>query len=73
MSKTLIIVESPGKISKIQSILGANFLVVASVGHIIDLDSDNMSIDFDNDFTPLYKIIKRKHKDLRQPVNRFKT
>jgi DNA topoisomerase I len=32
----LVIVESPGKIEKIQSILGDDYKVMASVGHIID-------------------------------------
>jgi len=36
--KILVIVESPGKLAKIQAILGDKYLVVASVGHIIDLD-----------------------------------
>ena len=40
----LVIVESPGKIKKIQSILGDNYIVTASVGHIIDLPSKEMSI-----------------------------
>lgn len=45
MSKTLIIVESPGKINKIQNIVGDKYKVIASVGHIIDLDKKNLSID----------------------------
>lgn len=44
-SKTLVIVESPGKIAKIQSILGNKYIVIASVGHIIDLDKKKLSID----------------------------
>ena len=39
MSKPiLVIVESPGKIKKINSILGNNYIVKASVGHVRDLD-----------------------------------
>ena len=34
----LVIVESPGKIKKIQSYLGADYIVDASFGHIRDLD-----------------------------------
>ena len=40
--KTLVIVESPGKIKKIQDILGDSYIVAASVGHIIDLSAKKM-------------------------------
>lgn len=52
MSK-LLIVESPGKIKKIQEYLGPDYKVMASVGHIIDLDDKNMSIDMKT-FEPIY-------------------
>jgi len=55
MSKILVIVESPGKIKKIQHILGSNYIVCASYGHIIDLDDKTMSIDINHDFLPIYK------------------
>jgi len=43
----LFIVESPGKVKKIKSFLGKDFMVAASVGHIRDLPSREMGIDFD--------------------------
>lgn len=52
MSK-LLIVESPGKIKKIQEYLGPDYIVMASVGHIIDLDDKTMSIDMET-FEPIY-------------------
>jgi DNA topoisomerase-1 len=52
MSK-LLIVESPGKIKKIQEYLGPDYTVMASVGHIIDLDAKSMSIDMET-FEPQY-------------------
>jgi len=52
MSK-LLIVESPGKIKKIQEYLGPDYIVMASVGHIIDLDDKTMSIDMES-FEPVY-------------------
>ena len=58
--KILVIVESPGKIKKIQSILGDDYVVTASVGHIIDLASKTMSIDLENDFKPKYVALKGK-------------
>ena len=52
MSK-LLIVESPGKIKKIQEYLGSDYIVMASVGHIIDLDNKTMSINMET-FEPFY-------------------
>lgn len=43
--KSLIIVESPGKISKICSILGSKYKVVASMGHVCDLNPNKLSVD----------------------------
>jgi DNA topoisomerase-1 len=45
MAKNLVIVESPGKIKKIQGFLGAEYKVVASFGHVRDLDKGNDGID----------------------------
>jgi DNA topoisomerase-1 len=69
MSKTLVIVESPGKIKKIQSILGDNYHVIASVGHILDLDKLKMSIDIDNSFEPHYITMPGKE----QVINNIKS
>lgn len=60
--KTLVLVESPGKISKIQKILGNDYIVKASVGHIRMLDPKNMSIDINNNFEPKYIIDPKKKK-----------
>ena len=54
MVKQLIIVESPGKIKKISEILGSDYIVMASVGHIIDLDSKSLSVNTDT-FEPVYR------------------
>ena len=45
MAKNLLIVESPGKIQKLQSILGTNWMVAASVGHIRDLPEDRLGVN----------------------------
>jgi DNA topoisomerase-1 len=59
MSKILVIVESPGKIHKIEAILGSKYKVMASYGHIIDLAEGSMSIDLKNsNFEPEYSVIK---------------
>ena len=54
----LFVIESPGKVAKISGFLGKNYLVKASMGHFRDLDSKSMSIDFDNNFEPIYVITK---------------
>ncbi len=58
MSK-LLIVESPGKIKKISEYLGSDYVVEASVGHIIDLKPDEMSVDLET-FEPTYKVYPNK-------------
>ncbi|PZO58022.1 MAG: type I DNA topoisomerase [Phormidesmis priestleyi] len=50
MPSKLLIVESPGKIKKLSQILGSDWLVKASVGHIRELASDgDDSLGFDID------------------------
>ena len=61
-NKTLVIVESPGKIKKLESILGSDYIVMASVGHIIDLPEKSLSIDIQNDFAPTYAELENKKK-----------
>ena len=60
--KNLVIVESPGKIKKIQSALGNDYIVKASIGHIRDLDESGLSIDIDNGFRPEYVVPADKKK-----------
>lgn len=60
--QNLVIVESPGKINKIQSALGDDFVVMASIGHIRDLDESGLSIDIENGFQPEYVIPAEKKK-----------
>ena len=49
----LLIVESPGKIKKIKEYLGSDYVVMASIGHIIDLNPKGLSVNLDT-FEPLY-------------------
>ena len=60
--QNLVIVESPGKIKKIQSALGGDYVVMASIGHIRDLDESGLSIDIENGFAPEYVIPSDKKK-----------
>lgn len=58
--KTLVIVESPSKAKTIGKYLGANYKVIASVGHVRDLPKSKLGIDIENDFEPQYIPIRGK-------------
>ena len=66
MGKSLIIVESPAKARTITKILGREFMVKASVGHIKDLPENRLGVDIKRNFTPQYVIIKGKEKVIRE-------
>ena len=72
MSKKLFVVESPGKVKKIQGFLGNNFIVSASVGHICDLNKKELGIDVDNDFKPDYQIVDDKKKIVKDLKDKLK-
>lgn len=56
MAKNLVIVESPAKAKTIEGILGKDFLVKSSYGHIRDLSKGDKAIDVANNFKPVYEI-----------------
>ncbi len=58
--KTLVIVESPAKANTIKKILGKNYEVTASYGHIRDLPKTKMGVDVEDNFKPSYSTIKGK-------------
>lgn len=69
----LVIVESPGKIKTIKKYLGADYNVVASVGHIRDLPKSKLGVDIEHDFQPLYENKKEKSaliKDLKSQAKK---
>ena len=51
--KTLVIVESPAKSKTIGKILGSNYLIKASMGHVRDLASKGLGFDIENNFKPV--------------------
>jgi len=63
-AKYLVVVESPAKSKTINKILGKDYKVFASMGHIVDLPVSKMGIDFDNDFEPQYTVMKGRKKYL---------
>lgn len=58
--KNLVIVESPAKAKTIEKILGRDFHVVASFGHVRDLPKSKLGVDVENNFKPSYSTIKGK-------------
>ncbi len=66
MSKSLVIVESPAKAKTIKKYLGSDFLVEASSGHLIDLPSNRLGVEIEEDFKPDYIVIRGKKKYLNQ-------
>jgi DNA topoisomerase-1 len=57
MAKNLVIVESPAKAKTINKYLGADYRVMASIGHIKDLPSKGLGVDVEHDFEPTYEVI----------------
>ncbi len=53
----LVIVESPGKIKKLKSILGAEYEIIASMGHVVDLPPKSFGIDL-NTMQADYAVLK---------------
>ncbi len=62
MSKNLLIVESPAKAKTIEKILGSDFTVKSSFGHVRDLKKGNNGVDIENAFTPNYEVTSDKQK-----------
>ena len=50
----LLIVESPTKARTITRMLGRDFQVLASMGHIRDLPEHTFGVDIEHDFKPEY-------------------
>jgi DNA topoisomerase I len=60
-TKQLLIVESPTKARTIQKYLGADYAVIASVGHVRDLPKTNKdAVDIEGGFIPHYVVPAEK-------------
>lgn len=60
--KALVIVESPAKSKTIKKILGDNFQIEASFGHIRDFPKSVLGFDVQKDFEPSFVVIPEKKK-----------
>jgi len=61
-AKNLVVVESPAKAKTLSRYLGRDFVVAASVGHIVDLPKSKLGVDVEHEFEPHYEVIHGKGK-----------
>jgi DNA topoisomerase-1 len=80
MSRPLVIVESPAKARTLSRLLGDEYRVEASVGHVRDLPENasevpaeikdkpwgRMGVDIENGFRPYYVIARDKASRIRE-------
>jgi DNA topoisomerase-1 len=59
-NKSLVIVESPAKARTLSSILGSEYDIRSSVGHVRDLPKSRLGVDVDGGFAPRYIVPKEK-------------
>lgn len=71
--RNLVIVESPAKAKTIEKILGSEYKVLSSYGHIRDLSKTGLGVNIENSFQPDYIISDDKKKvvgDLQKAADR---
>lgn len=66
MIENLVIVESPAKAKTIEKILGKDFHVTSSMGHIRDLAKKEYGIDIKNGYAPQYIVPADKKKQVTE-------
>jgi len=63
MAKSLVIVESPAKAKTINKYLGGEFVVEASIGHIMDLPKNDIGVELERrTFEPTLVVSPGKEK-----------
>jgi len=62
MKKKLVIVESPAKTKTLGKILGREYSLKASMGHVRDLPKSQLGVDIEHSFAPRYVIPRAKRK-----------
>ena len=53
MGKKILIVESPAKARTISRMLGSDYKIMASMGHVRDLPERSFGVDVQHDFAPI--------------------
>ncbi|MCP4177092.1 MAG: type I DNA topoisomerase [bacterium] len=73
-NKKLVIVESPAKARSIGRILGSDYILMASMGHVRDLPQKTLGVDVSKNFKPEYKNTKSTIiKDLTEAAKKADT
>lgn len=70
--KSLVIVESPAKSKTISKMLGSDYIVKSSFGHIRDLPEKEIGVDIEKNFKPTYVAMPKSKKiiaDLKKAVS----
>ncbi|QJA05438.1 type I DNA topoisomerase [Thermosulfurimonas marina] len=62
----LIVVESPTKVRTIKKVVGKDYEVCASVGHVKDLPKNRLGVDVEDGFEPEYETLRGKKKVLSE-------
>lgn len=66
MASRLVIVESPAKAKTINAILGREYVVKSSMGHIRDLPVRSLGIDIEDGFRPDYVVVAGRRKTVAE-------
>ena len=66
MSKNLVIVESPAKARTLGKILGRNYSLKASLGHVRDLPKSGLGVNIEKGFVPKYVVPRKKSKVVKE-------
>lgn len=79
MAKYLVIVEAPGKLAKFSKLLGSDYKVLATSGHVVDLPPKGKNVKIEKDkqtgkytFTPHYDIMAGKEQTVQNIINEAK-
>ena len=66
MTKNLVIVESPTKARSISKMLGKDYKVEATIGHLRDLPKSKFGVDIKNNFEPEYINVRGRGKTINE-------
>lgn len=72
MSKNIVVVESPAKAKTIEKYLGKDYKVLATYGHVRDLEPKEGAVDPEHGYAMRYEAIERNEKHVRAIENALK-
>lgn len=62
----LVIVESPTKAKTLTKLLGKEYVIEASMGHVRDLPTKKLGVDVENNFAPEYEVADKSKKNINK-------